>query len=381
MESNFLFPLLRGACEILIQSGKRVFVPTMFERIGHLAGEVDLWLKESILAGGPEKQFALILGDDVSANPHLTHYFRQRFHWIIPPETWKAIAAALPDVSPLVVKRDDYYVAINQTATCFPIYEQWGGRGPLFRLSETDRFHLQSALIEFGIPVDAWYVCLHNRECGYSKWDDNLHNYRNAAIEDYFAAIEEITSRGGWVIRMGDSSMKPLPRMPQVIDYVHSPLRSSRLDVCLCSSARFFLGTTSGLFILAMIFGVPCCLANLAPMCMAAFTKDDIGIPKRYAGPDGQAFPLPAVMNSPLSNFRFSELYQRNKIQVIDNTPEEIQGMVVEMIERLEGRASYTEDDEDLQRRYRALFRQGHYSYRSPARTGRHFLRTHRAEL
>ncbi len=42
--------------------------------------------------------------------------------------------------------------------------------------------------------------------------------HRNVAIEDYCPAIAEVTACGGWVLRLGDKSMKPLPRMANVVD-------------------------------------------------------------------------------------------------------------------------------------------------------------------
>ncbi|MDP6651393.1 MAG: TIGR04372 family glycosyltransferase [Gammaproteobacteria bacterium] len=59
-----------------------------------------------------------------------------------------------------------------------------------------------------------------------------------------------ITDAGGWVMRMGDSTMKPLPTMPQVIDYANSDMKSDWMDVFLCAQCRFVIGTSSGLFTL-----------------------------------------------------------------------------------------------------------------------------------
>jgi hypothetical protein len=46
-------------------------------------------------------------------------------------------------------------------------------------------------------------------------------------------------------------------------------------------------------------------------------------------------------------------------------------------MERLRGRAHYTEEDEELQAAFRRLFRPGDFGYRSAARIGRDFLRRH----
>jgi hypothetical protein len=45
------------------------------------------------------------------------------------------------------------------------------------------------------------------------------------------------------------------------------------------------------------------------------------------------------------------------------------------MLERSQNRAVYTPQDEELQRRFKALLRPGHYSYGGINRIGRDFLR------
>jgi putative glycosyltransferase (TIGR04372 family) len=84
------------------------------------------------------------------------------------------------------------------------------------------------------------------------------------------------------------------------------------------------------------------------------------------------------AFDSPISNFRFTSLYQEAGIRVEENTPEDIQDLVREMIERLEGRAEYTREDEELQQTYKSLLQPGHYSYGVPSRIGRGFLRKYR---
>src|SRR5256885_8476241 len=59
-------------------------------------------------------------------------------------------------------------------------------------------------------------------------------------------AVQEITRRGGWVVRLGDPTMEPFPPTPAVIDYAHSRLKSPATDVFLCGACRFFIGVASG---------------------------------------------------------------------------------------------------------------------------------------
>lgn len=111
-----------------------------------------------------------------------------------------------------------------------------------------------------GLPRNAWFVCLHVREGGYSgDWN----NIRNADITRYLGAIKEITKRGGWVVRMGDPSMSELPALEQVIDYAHFRGRSARMDVYLMKECSFYVGTSSGITDTAFLLGKPVVLTNM----------------------------------------------------------------------------------------------------------------------
>lgn len=90
-----------------------------------------------------------------------------------------------------------------------------------------------------GIPAGAWFVCLHVTE-SFEK------HVRGAKIDTYYDAIQEITSRGGWVVRLGDPSMPSLKDLPQVIDYAHYSKRRNLLDLYLIQQCEFLIGVCSG---------------------------------------------------------------------------------------------------------------------------------------
>ena len=103
---------------------------------------------------------------------------------------------------------------------------------------------------KIGIPKNSWFVCLHVRGRGFHN--DNSISLssvldRNPNILNFIPAIKEITSRGGWVVRMGDSTMEPLPSMENVIDYPFTKYKSEFMDLCLIQNCRFFFGGQSGL--------------------------------------------------------------------------------------------------------------------------------------
>ena len=106
---------------------------------------------------------------------------------------------------------------------------------------------------EMGIPLEDWFVCLHVREPGFKKNEPQHNLLRNANILNYLEGIKLITQKGGWVVRLGDPTMTPLPKMDHVIDYALSPMKNSLMDIYLMQECRFLIGTNSGPYDLARL--------------------------------------------------------------------------------------------------------------------------------
>jgi putative glycosyltransferase (TIGR04372 family) len=180
---------------------------------------------------------------------------------------------------------------------------------------------------------------------------------------------------------MGHPQMKPLPRMRHVVDYVHTPLRSDWMDVFCLASCRFFLGDTSGPFNASFVFGVPCALANFIAIGHGPYSARDVWIPKRYRSVrEDRDLTFPEMFRRPLRSFARTEEYEAAGIAWVNNTPEEIRELTVEMLDRLEGRLSYSPDDERLQQQFQSLVALEPL-YRTTARVGRDFLQRYAALL
>ena len=116
-------------------------------------------------------------------------------------------------------------------------------------------------LLRLGVPINSWFVCLHVRESGF-KNDSGRREYRNSTIDKYIPAIKEITKMGGIVIRLGDKSMKPLPKMDKVIDYPYSEVKSDLMDIYLIKHCRFYIATSSGIYDTAVLLGKKILMTN-----------------------------------------------------------------------------------------------------------------------
>jgi putative glycosyltransferase (TIGR04372 family) len=253
-------------------------------------------------------------------------------------------------------------------------YEQVFGDEPLLKLSDADYERGWDTLQDLGVPRDAWFVCLHARESGYLP---NLHHnsFRDVDVDTYMEAAAAIVQRGGWVIRMGDSTMKPLTPMAQVIDYVHSGARSDSMDVFCFAQCKFFLGSASGALDVSYVFGVPLAIANYAPMGIGTPTRKDVWIPKQYWSIHSEQYlSFNQIFESPLSLASITEKFDAANITLVGNTPEDIKDLAVEMMDRLDSANHYTTEDDNLQKRFKTLM-EANPGYATGGRVGREFLR------
>lgn len=386
MEKGFLYCFKRGFylffCYVvgllaypLCRFLKIRFLPVYTPAIGHLCGEPDCYIKEGLLGLRPQYHTILLAENKSTANPHLVSYWKKYFTIIN-----SSFLCML--IRPLTNNRFTIYYIFNYFFTYTPqwpeIQKKYGNRPALLSLSKFDYQRGWACLMDLGIPRDAWFVSVHCREDGYlGKVDQSM---RNADIENYFLAMEEIVKRGGWVIRMGDPSMKPINSKGRIIDYAHLSIKSDWMDVFLSASCKFFLGSNSGLTNLAAIFGVSSGNANFCPIsAVFPYGVQDVGIPKLIRSIGKKRYlTFKEIFDYSISQYRFDSLYSQAGVQAIENTPEDIRDLAIEMFEKAEGLIVYSEEDEYLQERFKGLMNPTHYSYGAMSRVGRDFLRKYK---
>jgi putative glycosyltransferase (TIGR04372 family) len=274
------------------------------------------------------------------------------------------------------------YINVNERTARFPeIQRRYRGRPPLLELTAEDVQRGDAAMRELGVPEGAWFVCFHCREFGFDR--DDWHSYRNTNIQNFVPAMQAVVDAGGCAIRMGDPTMTPLEPAPGMIDYAHSSARRDWMDIYLLASCRFFVGTTSGLWGPANVFGRPCAIANQTPASrVLPYGAGDIGIPMLYwSEREQRCLSFPEVMRSPASNWSGSSQFRDAGLKMVENDAVDIEALAREMMDTVDGRVEYSNEDEALQATFIGLMHEGHYSYGADARVGRDFLRRHRELL
>ncbi len=232
------------------------------------------------------------------------------------------------------------------------IQRQWNaeGREPLLTLSDSDCGRGQDCLKKMGVPADTWFVALHVRE-----GNEGGAGTRNADISTYRLAIQSIVERGGWVIRMGGPFMTPLASMDHVIDYAHADFKSDWMDVFLWAKCRFFLGVNSGPTCIPYTFGTPSIMTNATPLYDRTWCND-LWVPKLlWSDRMSRYLTFSEAFSSPVGYALMPQTISSEGCKLIDNSPEEINDVVLEMMARLDGTQTYTEEDERLQEQFNNL--------------------------
>jgi len=361
---------------------KFIWSGNLLERIGHLALEPDCYLKSGLINWRPRYRGIVLSHSKNVVNPCLLRYWGGYLKVISNPILVKVLRPL--ERHPLL-NFDSTWVHLPEGQKAKPVpaiyqvqtkYEAKFGDQPLLWLSESDRVRGWNSLQTLGVPRDAWFVCLHGREDGYLPHLD-YHSFRDVDIDSYLMAAEAIVDRGGWVIRMGDPTMKPLPTMDRVIDYVHSDIRSDWMDVFCFAQCKFLLGSASGAFCVPHVFGVPLAIANYAPMEIGPFSSRDIWIPKLYwSRSEHRYLTYDEILRSTLGLVVAAEELDAACVSLLDNEPEDIRDLAEEMMDRLDGSIRYTKEDQVLQERFKTLLH-AEPLYATSAHVGRDFLRNH----
>ncbi len=366
---------------LLRLAGYRFIVISNPDRVGHLAAEVDGYLKQIELGDIPPAKALFLLKRKKLANRAVLEMW-ERYITVISNEFLRLLLKPFLRLPSITMKLSDAVLGIDTAATYYTTLHRWQGRPPVAWLSGELVTRARADLARMGLPENAWYVCIHSREGGYSPRDEHVHEYRNSEIATCTLAMDEIVARGGYCIRMGDATMEKLAPRPGVIDYATSAFKSDYLDLYLCANTRFFLGNTSGLCILSTIFNLPSVLVNMIPYgaCYGP-APGDISIPKKLCDTEGKLLHFPDIFASSAAAFRHAGLYREHGIGIVDNSPEEIRDAAVEMLDRLDGIFTATAEDEARQARFRGFLQPHHYCYGATSRIGRDFLRQHAALL
>jgi putative glycosyltransferase (TIGR04372 family) len=127
------------------------------------------------------------------------------------------------------------------------------------------------------------------------------------------------------------------------------------------------------------VFGIPVIATNYAPTPIL-YTEQDLTIPKLFWDTKKERLlSFREILSPPIIQNEVGSLFQEWGYELIDNKEDELDAIVQEMLDKLDGKVLYTSADDELQQKFKALFPAdfGEIS----ARIGRDFLRKYKELL
>lgn len=202
------------------------------------------------------------------------------------------------------------------------------------------------------------------RKALYTERALDSHKYRNSDPQNFRLAVEHLGQQGLQSVRMGAIVGNKL-EWKHVVDYAHD-FRTPFMDVYLSSKCRFFISNMSGIQALPQLFSKPLVCLDVSLLTTRnnfltlTTRKRDLAIFRKFWSVSRNryltmyemlAYETDDGLHEGISAGTFWA-YTKEGIVPVNNTPEEIDDVVQEMVARLNGTMIYDEEDERLQRRY-----------------------------
>lgn len=235
---------------------------------------------------------------------------------------------------------------------------------PHLSFTTQEESRAQRDLRSMGIPEGGEFICLVARDDSYLKTiasneNYDYHNYRNVNVQNFVLAAEAFAERGYYVIRMGAVVKEPLKSThANVIDYATNGMRSDFLDMYLAAKCMFCFSVGTGIDSVSYIFRRPIAYVNAVPLgYLNTFQEKVIFLSKKHWSVSEKRFlTLEEIFRRDLAFCLSSSEFSARGVEVVENTPEEIRSVGIEMVERLKGTWKAAPEDDALQRGFIEIY-------------------------
>jgi putative glycosyltransferase (TIGR04372 family) len=333
------------------------------QRIGHFSLHTELYLSGLKCGlGNPNKPFIDIWClENRICNQQLAKMWKREI--IICPRfiIWPLIRinALLPGYYKHCIPHPDFQLSFRKSCLLNNVLENTNSHLK-FTLEEEEWGF--KCLAELGLKQDSKFICFHGRDSSYLNsvypGDWSYHDYRDVDIRNYLPAVEELTKRGYFAIRMGSKVTDKFDSTnPMIIDYASGNYQSEFMDLFLSAKCEFFLSSGSGAFCPSLVFRRPQIIVNASPiLTVLDYDSNLIFIPKKYwSFSKGREMTYREIYESNSHTFHHTQQFIGEGISLIENTPQEILDLVIEGEERYRGIWLSKKEDIELQNKFWAI--------------------------
>ena len=368
----FLFPfllLMRIISPfILIRVGG-----TMGTRIGHFAEDIESYLCEKDHNLHPKKSF------DIFFHPINICNFQLKKMWDRCPDLYiNQFAWFIYHANKILPDSERYEINTSVRDTKDVLIRS----KVHIEFTSNEETTAQKELLNMGIPAESTFIGFIARDSSYLQnlepsRDWSYHNYRDSNIDNYLLAAKELSKRGHFSVRMGANVNKAIKSNdPKIIDYATKGYRTDLLDIYIPARCHFFIGGNVGLDSVPPIFRKPVVYVNYAPIehVRGPYKNSLVLFKKHWLKDEKRFMTFSEIIDSGAGKFLHNSQFEELGIELIENTPEEIRDVVIEMDDRLKGNWETTKDDEELQQQFWSLFKPSDEVPVFRCRTGTKFL-------
>ncbi|MEQ8319665.1 MAG: TIGR04372 family glycosyltransferase [Rhodospirillales bacterium] len=353
-----------------------------YQRIGHLAANTDAFLRRQQLDGKPKRTTYIFVAHD-PANRQLFEMYRRHLNIIE-----SRVLSSLFFIWQPMMKETRFWERMPWGSIDIRRFHLMNHTTKTLAFTPEEEARGKAALADMGIGENDWFVCFHARDGAYFRqwrpqYEDHWasRDFKNCHIENYIKAAEYIAEQGGYAIRMGAFTDMPLPENlhPRVIDYA-TKHRSDFMDIYLGASCRFFLASSSGINMIPMIFDKPIALANNYLSTMGIYHSYDLVSLRRIRErATGNVVSFRKAIDEGFfsASIGSSQSGKMEVFEFIENTPDEILDLTIDMMDQLDGKAPDPEAAA-LQKRYADEYLSHHEDYTFASRISPRFVTRHR---
>ena len=172
------------------------------DRIGHLAGEIDLYLRKKSLTD-IDNGYTRIIITGRPCNKALINIFK---NYVMLFSNHYLYLILVQSRRFKLINR--YLLPLGLDTRAYQIYKL--SNSPI-KISLTDERKGYELLRKyFNLEKTDWWVCFHARDSSYLDESYKYHDYRNSNILNMYAAMEHVTSLGGYAVRFGSNVIDPI---------------------------------------------------------------------------------------------------------------------------------------------------------------------------
>ncbi len=317
------------AIRILARFGFLVrFGDAWSHRIGHCASHAELYLCER--DAGMQKGYDIWLERDTKANAYLSKMLRRVLR-----TDRTGFARIVWLCNTLFKGHEKHSIETAQyDRDIHNLYERFPAH---LKFTEDEIAFGYRAAKRLGIPYGAKWVCLIVRDSGYLP-KFTYHSFRDSSIDSYMFAVGALVARGYYVVRMGVDVKETVGNLgDKFIDYATSGQRTEFMDIYLGAHCEFCLSNGCGFDSIPTIFRRPICYVNMVPLeYLATYVNPSLAIWKHHYK-DGKCMTPAEIYESGMGQALASGNFESAGVTLVDNSPEEIADVAMEMANLIEG--------------------------------------------